>query len=506
MPRVICSGMRWLALLALLSAFLPAATPRTTTVVPDGLHPMPPTPQLIEHMLQQGRQPPGTQTRLARGIDQPHAAVTAPSGAFNLLAVAVQFSDKPGTVTPLFFDTLVFGPPPSSVSVADYYYDISYGNLTLVTVNVPSSLGWTTAPWTYNGPGGYVNPDGIAGTADDYGWGTWPQNLQGIVSHIIPMIDPLVDFSQYDNNHDGFVDSVTFIHAGPGAEITGSPNDIWSSAWDMTSNRGPGPLATADGVSVDAFAFDPEYMVNVSAATSDQTIGTYCHEMGHLLGLPDLYDLDNSSYGLGYWSLMAFGGWNGPLIWNPWIGAWIPNGASPAWPDAWSRTVLGFEMPIIVNQPILSFPLNPVEQGGFGNVFRFWSTRLGIDEYFLIENRQPVGYDAYLPGRGLLVWHVDESRWNRWELNRYECTSTPCCLCPIWHTLVSLEQADGQRHLENHVNAGDAGDPFPGTSNNHNFAFGSNPESGSWTASPCPTNSCIAINNITVFVPGPPTC
>ena len=43
------------------------------------------------------------------------------------------------------------------------------------------------------------------------------------------------------------------------------------------------------------------------------TIGVFVHEMGHgFWNLPDLYDTDGSSEGIGSWSLMAGGSWNGP--------------------------------------------------------------------------------------------------------------------------------------------------------------------------------------------------
>jgi M6 family metalloprotease-like protein len=490
---------RSLVYLLVFAAWLLITPPQESPASPPkDLQPMPPPPALVEKLRREGRALPDLSAGWERGIDRPSRFPAPPSGTFNLLAVAVDFSDRPSTVPATFFDTLVFAAPGSG-SVADYYDEISYGSLTLVTLNLPGTTGWQRAPRTYNGVGGYVDADGIPGTADDYGWGTFPLNLQGIVADVIPLLDPVVDFSQYDNDGDGFVDSVVFIHAGNGAELTGLAKDIWSAAWNMTDANGPGPLATNDGVSIDNFAFDPEYMV----APGDQTIGVYCHELGHtLFGLPDLYDLDLTSWGAGYWSLMAMGGWNGPAIWVPWLGFWISGGASPAWPDAWSRTVMGFEHPLPTDGAQLGFPFPPVTSGGPTTV-RLASPQLGPDEYFLLENRQQMGFDSWLPGAGLLIWHVDEEKWNRWELNTYECTLSPGCQCPVWHPLVSLEQADGLLHLENKVNAGDAGDPFPGSTNNLIFGFNTTPESSSWFASPCPAKSCITAT-ITTTLPGPP--
>lgn len=482
-----------LILLSSVSAQTEPASAQTTDRPPAGLHPSPPRPTMTE---QDSETVAWTQLANAadRGIDNPGPLLGAsPKGNFNLLVIMVDFSDNVGTVTPASINQLVFG---ASSSVKHYYSEISYGSLNFVTLNPPSN--WYRASRPYNGSNGYVNPDGISGTSDDFGWGNYPQNLQGIVADVLPLVDGLIDFSDYDNNNDGFVDAVLFTYAGPGAEIytppaRPDPNRIWSSAWNMTDGNGPGPLLTQDGVWVDHFTFDAEYM----NAPYDQTIGIYCHEIGHaIFGLPDLYDYDGSSAGIGAWSLMGYGSWNGPG------GSW--NGSSPAWPDAWSRALMGFETPTILYGNVLSYAFQPVETlggAGTGNVVRLQSHRLGAQEYFLIEYRDNTvsSYDSALPGSGLLIWHVDEEKWNAWELNRYECTVTPCCgsQCPIFHPLLALEQADGLRDLEYFNNYGDAGDPFALPT--QIFAYNTNPDSGSYLASPCPSDACIEMRNLVVW-------
>jgi immune inhibitor A len=475
-----------LAGFCLIAAVMPMGDIDKMASRPQGLYPVSPHPDLLKKYRQEGGFPPVLQSRLENGIDRPRQVVNPPVGNFNILAVPVDFSGKPGTIPSSFFDNLIFALPPPTSTVTSYFLEISYGALTIVTQNPPSSLLWQQAPLPYNT---YVNSDGLPGTADDYGFGTYPQNLQGLAEDILAAIDPLVNFAIYDNDGDGFVEGVTFIHSGAGAEITGSPNDIWSSAWDLTSNNGPGPYQTQDGVWVDSFTFDPEFMYT----PGDQTIGVYCHELGHsLFGLPDLYDIDLSSNGVGTWSLMSYGSWNGPSN----------LGSSPAWPDAWSRTVMGFETPIELTGNQSQTVVYPVQAPNIlgRSTYRLRIPQFSPGEYFLIENRMPVSYDRWLPGIGLLIWHIDEEKWNWWEGNQYECTQSPCCggQCPTWHPLVALEQADGQLDLELAANFGDAGDPFPGVTANPNFGFGANPESGSWIANPCPSNSCISVNGFDV--------
>jgi immune inhibitor A len=109
-------------------------------------------------------------------------------------------------------------------------------------------------------------------------------------------VDPIVDFTQYDNDGDGFVEGVFIVHSGQGFEWSGSPDDIWSHMW----NTAVPP--EVDGVTVTEYCCQPEYL-NIPG---DQAIGVYTHEGMHLVfGIPDLYDYDGSSGGLGMWSLMA---------------------------------------------------------------------------------------------------------------------------------------------------------------------------------------------------------
>ncbi len=176
----------------------------------------------------------------------------------------------------------------------DYYSKVSYGNLDIITANLPSSIGWVTAPEPYSY---YVN--------ENNGFGTYPNNIQKLVEDIVNLVDPQIDFSQYDNDGDGYVDGLFIVHAGSGADYTGDNNDIWSHSNGLLIH-----IQTLDGVKIFHYSVEPEYWEN----PGDMTCGVFAHEMGHsVFGLPDLYDIDYSSYGLGDWSLMG----GGELEWNP---------------------------------------------------------------------------------------------------------------------------------------------------------------------------------------------
>ncbi len=369
---------------------------------------------------------------------------------FRVLAVLVQFSDHLSTVAATYFDSLVFSA--SGTSVRNYFSEISYVQIDLVTVNLPSSLGWRMAPQTY---AYYVN--GQNGT------GNYPNNTQKLTEDIVDQIDGLVNFSQYDNDANGFVDCLLLIHSGSGAELSGSNDDIWSHKWSIAPRL-------KDGVYISSFTVQPEYWVG----PGDMTIGVYAHELCHGFGLPDLYDTDGSSNGVGKWCIMSYGSWNGPSY---------PGGSSPAHPCAWSRIQMGFGNSTNIISNTNSVAIDNVEQNG--TIYRLWTSGNMGNESFLVDNRQQIGYDSFIPNDGLLIWHIDESKSNNtqeWYPGQPNAN----------HYKVALEQADGSFEMEHNIDHGDAADPFPGTGNKTSFDAVSSPSSNSYTNG----NSFAGVQNI----------
>lgn len=195
-----------------------------------------------------------------------------------------------------------------------------------------------------------------------------------------------------------------------------------------------------------------------------------CGGLAFQILLPDLYDTDYSSYGIGVWSLMSLGTWNATTG--------KPLGSSPSMLDAWSKWAEGWLKPV-QRQGAVTVPnaeKNPsvvqllANAGGVD-----WTmTSPGAREYFLVENRQRIDYDAGLPGCGILIWHIDESRPDN-EVDGGR--------------LVELVQADGSRNLDQPWgsaagNAGDAGDPFVGGSHQASFTRATTPSSGLYGGKP----------------------
>jgi immune inhibitor A len=351
------------------------------------------------------------------------------NGAMNVLILLIDFSDNEHQTAASYFDSL--GYAVNSFSLRYYYGEVSYGQMTIVTVDWPSYTGWQRAPHTYTY---YVN--------GNYGWGSYPQNSQGMCEDLCSLVDPIVDFSDYDNDSDGIVDGLNIIYAG---RFDGTPNTIWPHMWSL-----PWPGALHDGVRVQTYSVQNE----CESTPGDQSASTMCHEFGHILGLPDLYDYDYDSYGVGRWCLMSFGSHNG--------GGW-----SPSHPSAWCRISLGFASAVNVTADGW-YQLPPVESSP--GIYRLWREGEVSSQYFLVENRRPIGYDTALPSWGTLVWHVDDDVYGNDDQWYPGYTSSG-------HYHVALEQADGLWELERYLDAGDAGDPYPGSTGNRYFNVTTTPDS-----------------------------
>jgi immune inhibitor A len=198
---------------------------------------------------------------------------------------------------------MLFGTTPGARSMSTYFLEQSGGAFTVKG----DVYGWVKIP-----------------RAEAYYASAGGAHMPELVKDTVQALGDTVPWAQYDEDHDGLVDHVQFVHAG--AEEANS----WT-IWAHSSTLDPAVPTSAASVAVGPYTIEPE----------NGTIGVFCHEFAHDLGLPDLYD---TTYGgeasTAYWTLMSTGSWVGAPGEVP--------GTAPASLGPWEREQLGFVKPVVV--------------------------------------------------------------------------------------------------------------------------------------------------------------
>jgi M6 family metalloprotease-like protein len=580
---------------------------------------------------------------------------TALSGTMRIPVIGGLYSDFSGQPQDLArLQTELFDGPWPTGTMSEYFSEASAGLFDVTGdvygwINLDNTEIWYT--WESNGL--------------DY----YSAHTDVFIEEVVSAVDDQVDFGIYDNDgpdgipnsgdDDGYVDVLMLVHPTIGAECYSSIYHMWShsgqySLWDDVIG---GPLETNDPAAGGGVILIDDYIMapTVSCGSGLIEIGVFCHELGHAIGLPDLYDYNGGSYGIGYWGLMGSGNWNTP--------------ESPAHPCGWSKEQLGWvtvtdigwrsvqrALPPVIQSdevirlvtPVRRFRLTtpqaaPMGQGlvcgydtveadyrgwprgaGYGNLwnesmsrsfvfdgtlpvmldyhietdieddydfaymilmspygsaaetlavytginafspvsidlgaylqdpvfdegyvisfafasdFNFsdedgrydsapsralliddirvqgggedyftdfeedaggWRDTSPPTEYFLVENRTRIGFDAHLPGEGLLIWHAESSTANSYLGNSGGTTNTQT------RGLV-LEEADGNYDLISPGgNPGDSGDPWQGSTANRNFASSTVPSSQDNSGNDTPVSVTGISNGSGLFAAGMP--
>ena len=330
-------------------------------------------------------------------------------------------------------------------SVHDYFYDQSGGKFDLEFDVV--------GPYTMSNNMSYYGTN----ENDEQGYDQHPASM---VIEACKAANNDVNFADYDWDGDGEVDQVYVIYAGKGEADGGEPETIWPHEWTLQAANynedGTGPLKL-DDVTINTYACGSE----LNGIGNICGIGTMCHEFSHCLGFPDFYDTSDKGGGDGmlWWDLMDSGSYNG-------------DGYMPAGYSSYERWVAGWLNPIELTATKDVSSMKSLMDGGDAYIIYNSGNR---NEYFLLENRQPVKWDEGLPGKGMLILHVDynATAWaNNTVNNDYE------------HQRMTWITADGQIDLVKEIEdgeevyyyswAGFATDTYPSGDNN-SFSKDSSP-------------------------------
>ncbi len=378
------------------------------------------------------------------------ALVDAQAAVTGTLRVPVLMGMYAGAMAPYAtaeYQARLFGP--QMYSAKSFYTEMSRGVFTLDGTVSP----WLTLPQN----AAYYQP--VAG-GDRYG------RAGDFLRHTLQAADAGTNFAQFDNDgpdgvpnsgdDDGFVDAAAFLY--PAEDMSCGGPGIWPHRWVYSAWWGQ-PFVTGDAAAGGGFIRVDDYLIQGGIdcdGASLMQIGTFSHEMGHALGLPDLYDTypqDGTSQGLGEWDLMGSGNHR--------------RQDAPAHMGAWSKDFLGWLNVEMLSASRTGYTLPQVYTGG--TVLRY--NLPGTGEYFLMEHRAAVLSDRNLHGPGLLVFHVDpaviDSTRNFNRVNGHPRMG------------VAVEEADGLDDLLVGRDRGDAGDVFPGSTGRTSFGDAGTPSTRS---------------------------
>ncbi|MEO0071752.1 MAG: M6 family metalloprotease domain-containing protein [candidate division WOR-3 bacterium] len=374
------------------------------------------------------------------------------------VTILMQFPDNLADTikhSPARFDSMLYSvgiynsAPYRAGSLNDFFLENSYGSY-----SVKGGIGenrWFMSKYNYSR---YYDGNYLLSTGEQMA----RENLQ--------QVDSFINFQEFDIDGDGHIPALFMVHAGADGADNGNVNCCWSHAIPYFD------YLTDDGVIIDGVTNVPEFaLVTENRDTTLCCIAVMCHELGHLVGLPDLYDGSRRSWGIGYWGLMGYGAWGAGGN-TPW---------SPSHMEAWSKVEAGFVTPVVITHDTFNLRILDVETHPV--VYKVWRNGVNCDTCFYLENRQKKGFDAPLPGSGLLIWHIDPG-------------------AGVMHNVVDLEE-DSTFHLDRgngvrpdphsyHEELGDTSDPLPGIWNRTVFDNWSKPSSKARNNQP----TYVAVRNI----------
>jgi len=323
--------------------------------------------------------------------------LAAPPSPAPLLVILVSFADKAISTTASAWADKFFGA--SGKTVNTYYLQASKNRFLFN----PATESEGTANDGVISVTLAINHPNTANTDD---------TVRSAVKTALQAADPYINYAGFDSNNNNSLSTpelhLVLVFAGYEAAYSSAYTPLlWAHHWSLFS---PVTAPLLDGVYVAGSSYGGGYAaVGEFHSTHAATIGVICHELGHNLTLPDLYDTDGTSDGVGAHCLMGAGNW-GLAPGDSY------QGQTPVLPSAYCRQAIGFsDVRVVTGEAVTNTLLQVSDSTNLTDMVRINTPN--SQQFFLIENRQLSGFDAglyiyfnYTPsGGGLAVWHVDTS-------------------------------------------------------------------------------------------------
>ena len=371
----------------------------------------------------------GTVGSIRRGARRVGKRSTVTTGTQRGLVILVQYSDvkfvtpNPQQAFQRSFNEVGYHDNGMAGSVRDYFLAQSYGKL---EINFD-----VVGPYTTRNDMAYYGEP--AGNSND-------RNAILMVTEAIDAAAADVNFSNYDWDKDGEVDQIFIIYAGYAQSQGADENTIWPHESRL---QYIGIERKFNGVTLNTYACASELFgdgIHEPIGEMDG-IGTACHEFSHCLGIPDMYDTSegNPNFGMSYWDVMD-------------SGSYLDDSRTPAGYTSYERWFSGWLEPTELKDLTRIKDMKPLATTPEAYILYNEKNK---NEFYLLENRQPTGFDAGLFGHGLLILHIDYNE-SLWAMNAVNATADHQCV-----TIIPADNEYGMRAVKNY-----AGDPWPGITKN----------------------------------------
>lgn len=352
--------------------------------------------------------------RRVRRIQQKKLIGNEPNIAPRGLLIMVNFKDKEFTIPRDTVDSMLNGVHFTRKYELDYTYYDDYGRSAHIQESVTSE--GSARQYFQDQSFGQYNPqfDVVGPYTLSQNYAYYGRNDDANVGYMIKEACELADadgadFTLYDNNHDGKVDFVYVLYAGEGEADGGEANTVWPHNYSLEYYWTIS--CTVDGKEIANYACSNEWQHYGQVYNG---IGTFCHEFSHVLGLPDLYETNSEYLWQGVhtlldWDILDYGPYNN-------------DGNTPPAYSAYERFYMGWITPRVLKDPenVTLHLLNETGEALLmcdGDSHNLVGYNPNPETFYLLEARTRTGWDAYLPGRGMLITKITYDA-SDWEYNR----------------------------------------------------------------------------------------
>ncbi|MBR5573632.1 MAG: M6 family metalloprotease domain-containing protein [Paludibacteraceae bacterium] len=321
------------------------------------------------------------------------------------LIILVNFKDATFTTSKAEMDSMLTG----KNYTRNYTYKYYGRNYTVESKGSAWKYFYDSSNGQYDPQFDVVGPVTVSQNMAYYGGniGGGDKNPEAMIVEACKLVNDSVDFSLYDNDNDGIADFVYVIYAGYGEADGGAANTIWPHQYFIFQTL------KLDNTKIYRYACSNE----MDNYTKHHTgIGTFCHEFSHVLGLPDLYE--TTGYGdhktMGEWSILDYGPYNN-------------DGNTPPAYSAYERFFMGWLTPRLITEPenITLAELNESQEAlliSSSDQHNLIGNDPDPTTFYLLENRQQIGWDEYLPGHGLMLTKI-QYNYKKWFDNTVNNTA-----------------------------------------------------------------------------------